>query len=455
MSNYLLFKQVAALLLFFETLVLWTKFSWYFGPQPFPGTWFTTRGRIAAFNIFLLTTLVSLFFDYYSIVSSFFLFLMMRYLYVTDKKDRLGTAGAVGYVCYLTAAYLFFFEASFALDSTHRLANFLQWVFAIEIGVIMMAAGIYKSLLGYLKGEGFEYALVNPAWSKFFFIFKEFPSSSWIFKIQNYACCIGEILCGLFFFMPALWIWGAYLLVGIFFYVFLVVRVSVLPLLMMCFSLLYFKPLGFHFPVLDARFPSLGIPHWGILLVEGTFIMYLVAYIVVVIIQCLKINRDFSLPDPLERALEIFIAYRPLFEWGVFTVGMTNFYIQIQKASKSEKNIVATVYDGFSKNYREALEDPSLFLRFIHHHEQSFLLGIFVSFFTLKEPEDKLFYISQFINKLVRYGKTLERGDGGEKELIVYTVMSIQKTSDQFLFKPLFTFFVDLDLGLVVKTIVY
>jgi hypothetical protein len=454
MINYLLFKQVVSIILFFETLVLWPKFSRYFGPLAFPRSFFTTPLRITVFNLFLLLNLICLFLNFYPFAASFFILVSMRYLYVTDSKKRISTAGAVGHICYLTSAYIFFFETAFIIDPSQYLSYFLKAVLAIEVGVVMIFAGLYKYLLGYFEGYGFEYALVNPSWSKLFIFFKKFPPKSWIFKINNVTACFGELISGILFFIPQTRTWGAYLLFVIFTYVFLTVRVAVLPLLMMSIALLYIHPIHIQFPTLEFHIPQIPAPDWILTTIKIFFVLYLATYICTAIYRALKIKLDFTLPDFLEKPMRLFMTYRPFFEWGVFTAGLTNFFVKIEKAPRQRREIRSTIYDGFSKNFREIIDDPKLFFRFIHHHESSFLLNIFMPL-NIPEGEERQAYVDNFIKKMVMFAKTLLEESEMQDTLIVYTIMYIEKTDNGFAYSALYSYFVDVESGKVLETRVY
>lgn len=447
MTNYLLFKQVICIILCFETLILWPRFYNYFGPLAFPRSLFTTPLRIAAFNLLLLTSLVFLFLNFYSLPASVVLLLCMRYLYVTDAKNRISTLGAVGYVCYLTSAYIFFFELSFIIDSSLNLAHFLLTVLAIEIAIIMTSAGIYKYILGYTRGNGFEYALVNPVWGKFFFLFNKIKPSSWFFKVNNYIAILGEFFSGLLFLIPQTRIWGAYLLIIIFAYAFLTVRVNVLPLLMMSIAMLFIQPIGFQFPAFESQVPQLLVPQGIITSIEVLLILYLAVLISITVYRTLRLSFNLSLPSFLVKPADLFMAYRPYFEWTVFTSVLTHFFVKIEKASKSNDEKIFTVYDGFSKNYGEIFDDPQLFFRFVHHHESSFLLNIFLPVPIPKDRDRKL-CVELFIDKMVRYGKTLVPESEIGDTIMIFTFMDIKKAPDSFLYTPLYSYVVDLNTGL-------
>ena len=450
MDNYVLFRQAICLVLFFETLVLWPRFKLYFGPQVFPRSVFTSSFRIHAFQILLLTCLIFLFLDYYAIFASFILFLCMRYLFVSGRNTRVSTFGAVGQVCLLISAYIFFFEVALMIDPTYQLVEFFHNILAIEVGIILLSSGIHKCLLGYLNDEGFEYALVNPSWGKFFFFFRKLRPSSWFFKINNFGACFLEILTGLCFLLPETRIFGAYLLIFIFLYVFLTVRVNILPFLMMGIALLYLKPIDFHFPILSKHPSQLVIPEFLITLIEAFFILYLIVYILITFYRIFQLIMKVPVPSFLIKPMQIFMFARPYFEWNVFNFKFTNYFIQIQKTSKTTKEMTATIYDGFSKNYGEIFEDPRLFFRFIHHHESSLLLNLF-DLIIFSKYEDMEPYQKQFIKKIVWYSKTLLTKSEHEDTLVVFTAIHIMKTEDKFFYVPGMSISVDVKSGTVIR----
>jgi hypothetical protein len=315
-------------------------------------------------------------------------------------------------------------------------------VFAIEVGIIMLTAGISKYLLGYLNGTGIEYALVNPSWSKFFFLFNKLPPSSWVFKVSNYAVFLAEILSGLFFIIPETRMLGAYLLFLLFAYVFLTVRVNVLALLMMSIALLYVRPLAFHFPVVESPGLSFATPLPIITCIKAVFVVYLAVYI--------SIMLKIPLPKFLAKPIQMFKRARPCFEWTVFAPGSTHFFVTIEKASKSSNEVLCTLFDGFSKNYREIFESPQLFFRFSHHHESSLLLHIFRPF-DASQKEDLQQSIELFIKKMTSYAKTLLLVSEREDTAVVFTLVSIVKAPDGFVYVPHERYYVDVKAGTILS----
>lgn len=443
MENYLLFKQLVCLILFFKVIVLWPKFHRYFAPPLFQSSWLTSPQRIGAFNLFLLVNIVLTFFNVLSLLTSLFVALSMRYLYVTDSENRIFSGGAVGHVCYFVTAYIFLFEAAFFIDGSQQLVTFIHQVFAIELAVIMLAATYYKVRWGYVSGHGLEYALVNPNWSKFFFVFRKMSPSSWFFSANNYASCIAEFLVGVLFIFPATRLIAASLLLLIFAYIFVLLRVSVLSTIMMSISILYFPPLQFHFPVLDFTMPALNIPHALILGLEVCLVAYIVVLVCTMIYLELAKEKWFYIPQPLATFMETFAKYRPVFIWEVFCSKLTSFFVKIEKVPK-EGGRALVVYDGFSQKYREVFSKPRRFLRFIHHHEFSSMNCVFLMPIPFDNTEIRAIGERRFKNRLYDYAKTFVPKSDFGKYRIKFTVILIEKTAKNFSYVPDATYFVEL-----------
>jgi hypothetical protein len=442
MENYLLFKQLVCIILFIETLILWSKFKIYFGPQAFPKSLFTSHFRIHAFHFTLLTSLIFLFLNFYAVVASFFIFLSMRYLFVTDAQTRISTFGAVGHICYLVSAYIFFFEVAFIIDPSHHLVNFLHAILAIEIGIMMVSAGLHKYASGYTQNNGIEYALVNPSWGKFFFLFKKLKPSSWFFKVNNYAAFFLELLSGILFFFPPTQILGAYLLSLLFFYAFLTLRVNILPFLMMGLALLYIQPIVFHFPIINRTIPQISVDPYVITFIEGIFIVYIALNILITLFRLYQLITEMPTSRILIKPVRFFMLARPHFDWNVFTFRFTDYFINIEKVSKASNEITEIIYDGFSKNYREIFTNARLFFRFIHHHESSFLIGVFSPMRIVRKEEMEA-YLNVFLKKMVMYAKTHLSDSELKDTTVVFKVMHIKKVDDAFVYELLTTFYVD------------
>ena len=90
---------------------------------------------------------------------------LSRYFFVYQRYRGMGRGfGAPGFMSYWTLLYVFLFELgiqhSFNQKSIHI-------VMALDFGLVMLSAALYKSLNGYFSEKGIEYGLVNPMWSRF------------------------------------------------------------------------------------------------------------------------------------------------------------------------------------------------------------------------------------------------------------------------------------------------
>lgn len=378
MDSYTLFKQLVAAILFFEQLVLWPRFSLYFG-------------NLINFSIVVLGALAMIFFDWHPVVGSLIAFVAMRILY-TDRY------GAVGHLCYLTTAYLFFLEVGRVIG----LFSFIYTVFAIEVGIILVSAVLYKLRYGYLKGDGYEYALVNPNWGKLYFWFNKLHPRSFIFTLLNWSALVGELGAGLCLWIPALRGLGGALLILLFAFAFLTVRANVLPLLMIAIGLLFLGGGGSSPP------PEIVLPEPLLWAIRGIFILYLAVYVLTTLLAVWK-------PAWLSGPFKWFMKARPFFVWDVFTSRLTDYFVKIEKNNE-------VIYDGH----------PAPFSRFIHHHESSILLYLFSPL--------RLYSKSPDIEKLTRYGKTFVKPGDPPGTEVVFTLIRIGKGPHQFIYVPVGSF---------------
>lgn len=440
MANYVLFKQLVCLIFIGKMLVLLPQFYRYFGPPSFPRSIFNTPFRTIIFNLFLITDLILLFLNIYPLVTSFFLFLCMRYLYITDRPMRLTSAAAVGFICYFVATYLFIFELGQFLDSSLELNAFLLRILGYEIAIIMFMSVIYKVHSGYITGKGFEYGLVNPMWSKFFFLLRKIPPSSLFFKANNLLALTLQLSCGTLFLFNATSAYAATLLIVTFIYVFLSIRTSVLPFLMMSLSLLFLPPLSMHFPTLDYTTSlTLDIPILTQTL-QAVFILYLIILIIANIYLAVTKVFEVKFPRFIEKPIESFILYRPVFEWMVFTSPITDFFVKIETVSKDTGKVESTLFDGYSHGYLDAIKNPKLFFRFIHHHESSTLLNVFYDYKPKARIPEEYFH-----SRIIKYAKTLIPQSEAHNIAIQFTIVQIEKTPTYFEYIPFQSYIVDLE----------
>ncbi len=419
MENFVLFRQTICLLLFFDFIFLLPDFYIFFGKENFRRSWIDTSAKAYALAVVILADLVLLFLNFYPLVTSMILMLALRYCYITSYIKRLlQGAGAVGHICYFVSVYLFLFELGTALDP-ERLLAFFHEVFAFEIGLLMVMAGLYKGVLGYMRNEGVEYGLVNPMWGKFYLFFKKIPPNSWIHAANNWAAFLGESLAGLLFFIPEYRLWGVVLIFAIFLFVFATIKVGVLPLMMMGSMILYLPPISFHFPQVADQSPlNLYAPvltPW----IKGVFIGYLAVLVIAYSLLLLKHIWEIKVPWILQK----FIDYRPVFQWGVFTKSVTDYVVTIETLSKETGEAVEVIFDGVG----------------IHHHHSSMLM----SMFGLEKFHEIEGNLSTFYGKMLAHAKMLHPKKSGENFAYRYQLYEIEKTENGFNYRSFASFVVD------------
>jgi hypothetical protein len=251
-------------------------------------------------------------------------------------------------------------------------------------------------------------------------------------------------------------VWGGYLLLALFAYAFVTVRVNVLALLMMSLALLYIQPLDFEFPALSLHFAPVAIPQALISLIKGISILYLVLYIALALYRFAQVCLRFATPALLVTPLKLLMKARPYFEWSVFTYTLTHYFIDIRKASKATKEVTATLYDGFSKGCKEIFERPALFMRFCHHHESSLLMYLFSPRLSEFQKEAHVAsYAADFTAHFPLYAKTLLTEQEQQDSFLIFTVMVIKKERDCFSYNPAIRLFVDAPSGIVLSEKIY
>lgn len=427
MENFILFRQMICLLLFFDFIFLLPNFYTFFGKENFKRSWIDTPVKGYALAAVILVDLVLLFFNIYPLLTSFILTLSLRYCYITNYIKRLlQGAGAVGHICYFISVYLFLFELGKAVDP-ELLSEFFHEVFAFEIGLLMVMAGLYKGFLGYMRNEGVEYGLVNPMWGKFYKFFKEVPPNSWIYQVNNWIAFLGEALTGLLFFIPESRILGVVLLFGIFLFILATIKVGVLPLMMMGSMILYLPSIPFHFLQATVKLPidlyAPALTPW----IKGLFIGYLVLLVIAYIVLLLKHIWEIKIPWVLQKIID----YRPVFQWGVFTKSVTDYVVTIETISKETGETIELIFDGVG----------------IHHHHSSMLM----SMFGLEKFHQIEGNTSTFYGKMVAHAKTLQPKMLVNDFAYKYHLYEIVKTEKGFDYQPLASFAVDIQSDRVIR----
>jgi hypothetical protein len=366
-------------------------------------------------------------------VAATLLLVFSRHYYIGLRwRSLLRGAGAVGFMPYWTALYIFLLEsvAMFYQHAALELALFR--VLRIDFAVIFLCAGTYKALTGYLKGEGVEYALANPMWTYGFRFFAKTNPSSSIYRLTNIAVCSGQIVMGILLLLPfsilrelaALGMMATFLVLAVAF------RIGRLGLLMATIPLLFMPELGWAAP-LPAHEPIWNLPAAAVVAFQWVTYIFISLLPFVKIVQYTNLFGDRSLPKALQALVNRYAGLIPIIIWRVFSVDITNFFIRISLLTRNGE----VEYVGERSAYSPwSWRNLWLKLRYLHVGES---VAIAAMFNTQKH------FTSQpdlFNKRLVRYARTLSALPEGE---LKFQYVLIRKTAGRMEYVPLVDYFVD------------
>jgi hypothetical protein len=283
----------------------------------------------------------------------------------------------------------------------------------IDLAIIMICAGVYKYMIGYLKNDGMEYGRVNPMWGYFWRSSRGSDPAGFHETAANILGSLVEIGAGLCMLSSRWQVLGAFFISLSFVLIGLLIRLGRLAWLM---TLLPALCLPGTLPSLVERTPfNLHLP-WivtaALVALTGAFLAVLP---LVKFTQYYNLFANRNLPQPLQRWLTRFANAVPIIIWRVFTPDVTNFYLRIIAIEGSTERAVLTEQDyglGAVGNWR-------LRLRFWHVTESIALTSVFT---TLKYfPSNR----ELFDQKLLTYADSL----GLTAEKFRFEYVSIQKRS--------------------------
>ena len=351
-------------------------------------------------------------------------FALAHYFFVTLRwKSILRGMGAPGHMNYWIGALIAFLALGDTLAPAIPLRAVTVIAFRIDFALIMLAAGVYKFVAGYARGDGFERGLVNPWWGWWSKWLRAFPSRSPIFILLDHAAYAAEIICGIAFLIPAAAPYGAAVLGLSFLGIAGVIRLTFLAEMVAACCLLYIWP---NTPV-DAIFTRLLYPA-HVAPINGpiantiafALTIMLAAYVAMLpfAYTCMIVNFYFRrrLAEPIQRFFDAWNRFFGLILWRVFTNDIISFYCDILERRK----------DGADQPIRASL-------RFNHVGEFICLASLFT---TLKyyPKETALFH-----KRVLRYVRSLPVTES----TVVFRYHRIEKGYAGFEYIPIAEFIVN------------
>jgi hypothetical protein len=383
---------------------------------------------------------VSLGVGFYPLVGAAVLWLIFRHVYIANRwKNLFRGGGAPGFMSHHTALFILLLEAAALLDRSGVLGDRVLLMYRIDFGVILLCSGTYKSLSGYLHGEGMEYGLANPFWGYWFRVFRRLNPRGIIVRLQDVGAATGQVVMGTLLLIPQTSVIGAVLCIGGFLYLIPLVRLGRLAALMSVIPLLWLPPLGVD-PAPVQTFSPIETPPAVLTTLTVLIFGYIALLPVVKVMQYLNLFLSVSLPRPIQAALTRYANFVPIIMWRVFTPDVTNFFVRIYELDRSSGAETPLLVEDGTYAYREIFSRFRWSARFLHVTESIVLTTVFT---TLK------YFRSQrglFEERLRGYARTL-----GTAERLRFEYVSIAKGEKSFEYRAVANFLVDPVLGEVAE----
>ncbi len=360
------------------------------------------------------------------LAGAFALTLIFRQYFIAQRWSSVRRGfGAPGFMSHWAARVVLLIELVRAIDAGSTLSLLfatIRW----DFGWIMICAGTYKLLVGYLRNNGMEYGRVNPIWGYHWWLFRHVSPHGLIPVVENYLACLVEIAAGVLMVVPSVdaQVLGAVGITLSFAYVGLSIRLGRLAFLM---AVLPF----FLWPSVQAS-ANAG-PVWALgaavpaavpTAIRACLWIYIVLLPVVKVTQYVNLFLNRTLPQPLQRWITRYANWVPIIMWRVFTADVTNFYVRIlgcDERGDTIEPIVTEASYGIGDWRRWRFK-----LRLLHVGESIALVSVFT---TRKYFPSN---VELFNDKLRRYASSLLLDWGRTYPLLRFEYVKVHKAGDHF-----------------------
>lgn len=294
------------------------------------------RRRISSYAALLLA-LIGLFINLFTQVALALVpaLILAWYVHIDRRFDSLARgAGAVGYIPYLTLAYLM--TVGLVINYVPQPTQAFRLVttaYTLTWAAILLNSGIVKMQEGYLVGKGIRSFLTNPHWSRWWNWFQDQGLPPKLIMFLGISGVSAEVLGGALLVIPQL-AWISATLMGVMFLaigVFL--KLYTLPWLSLA-SAAFLATSSFNSPSNESFFSK----DWSfvrIFPVTITIFLFCIffplAQFLGLIVFTTPIRNRLADSSPLARTLKALCAFR----WRVFTHQVINTYVGLSSTSHS------------------------------------------------------------------------------------------------------------------------
>ena len=378
------------------------------------------------------------------LAGSFVLSVIFRRYFITERWSSVRRGfGAPGFMAHWTVRVVFLIEVVRWLDGDGETLRLLFAAIRWDFGWIMVCAGLYKLLVGYLHNNGMEYGRVNPAWGYHWRFFKDVSPHGWYPTLLNYLACLVELVSGILILVPTATtqLLGAVALTLSFAYVTLFIRLGRLSVLMAVLPFVAWPDVA----ASAQAAPALTSTPWAVDILLSAIRAVAWAYIVLLPIvkgmQYLNLFANITLPQPAQRCLTAYANWVPIIIWRVFTADVTDFYLRVWGCDESGRRVDAII-DEQSYSWR-GWARPLFKLRLLHVTESIAIVSVFT---TLKYfASNRLL----FEEKLRRYAASLLLDWGRPYPMLRFEYLKVTKAERRFEYTHMGDFVIDMTTGRV------
>lgn len=361
------------------------------------------------------------------LVGALGLTLIFRQYFIAQRWSSVRRGfGAPGFMAHWTARVVFLIECVRHLDPGGQTLSLLVTTVRWDFGWIMICAGTYKLLVGYLHNNGMEYGRVNPIWGYHWWFFRRVSPHGWLPTLENYLACLVEIAAGLLLVLPwpIAYVAGAIGVSLSFFYVSLSIRLGRLAILMTAVPFLLWPSVSSTITAGPMLFAGPG-PLLPILpVVRAALWAYMILLPAVKIMQYTNLFLNRTFPQPFQRWLTRYANWVPIIMWRVFTADVTNFYVRVLGCDEQGQTIEPIITEasyGITSWRRVWFK-----LRLLHVSESIALVSVFT---TRKYFPSNM---ELFSDKLRRYASSLLLDWKRGYPLLRFEYVKIHKADDHF-----------------------
>ncbi|MEO7134077.1 MAG: hypothetical protein ABI024_07630 [Vicinamibacterales bacterium] len=357
-----------------------------------------------------------------NLLCCYYFFIAMRW------RGVLRGLGAPGFIATWIAAAVLLIE----LTRRHipDLQGLALFALQIDFGLIFLAAGVYKLLAGYRSGDGMELGMVNPQWGYWGPQWARVPPTHPVFRFFNEMAWGTEVAAGVLMLVPQTRFLGAAMILLSFIFIATQIRLGFLCEMVMVCCLVFFHSGSAGDAIVSVLLPPSPPPAVSLLSPWIGRVLATLLWAYVILLPFARFGQSYNLfakkalPEPLQVLLDFYTNVFGLILWRVFSADHTNFVIRIYSVDAAGRRSLLSNWEQHRR----------FFARFNQVGEAIVVTTLFTA---LK------YYPSNnqlFVDRLLRYARTLPNRDGGR---FVFEHVTVAKAATRFKLRPAAEFTVD------------